>query len=652
MVVILIRLGYTPVYSQALSMSMDSLRQIIRTTKIDTTRINAINWLSFQFYFRNIYDSSMYFAKEALKQSETINYKEGVAFADVNFCTYYFEFKKNFPKAFDYIFQALKIYKESRNVYFEAICNYSIGLMYFVQSNSPEALNYLYKSLKQFEAIGEIQIRGANLEIIGSIQQSMGNMEEAKKYYRASLEIRQKTGDKYEISRSYMFLGACEMSDGNNEEALKKYQLALKNYQELEYSLGGISWAYASIAEVYEKQADSAFSKGNNIYGQAKYANAKKTCFIALKEALANNDTYKKVQITELYNHLGRISIKLSQYSLADSFLSKNRLLADSLQDKNLLRDYYFQVSILDSIIGKPMQAFYNYKKYIAYRDSLVNDETVRKSEGYKMQYEFEKKEDQIQLLSTEGKLQTALASKQKQQRNIAYGGIATVLLLGGYGFYRYRRRRKLQSQQELMNERLRISRELHDEVGATLSGIAMYSHLTKEQIKNADTAEVEKSLNIMQQSSGEMVNKLNDIVWLINPEQDSLQKLIERLEEYARDMASIKNMEVNVHIPENIAAINLPIESRRNIYMFCKEAINNAVKYSNATLLELTIREADGKMEFSVSDNGKGFDAVMVRRGNGLVNMQQRADEIGAKLLIQSQHDGGSQISLQCKIT
>jgi glucose-6-phosphate-specific signal transduction histidine kinase len=59
-------------------------------------------------------------------------------------------------------------------------------------------------------------------------------------------------------------------------------------------------------------------------------------------------------------------------------------------------------------------------------------------------------------------------------------------------------------------------------------------------------------------------------------------------------------------------------MESRRNVYLFCKEAINNAVKYSNGTLLELSIREVDHKLEFSVSDNGKGFDAVMVRRGNG----------------------------------
>jgi len=210
----------------------------------------------------------------------------------------------------------------------------------------------------------------------------------------------------------------------------------------------------------------------------------------------------------------------------------------------------------------------------------------------------------------------------------------------------------ELESQKAVLNERLRISRELHDEVGATLSGIAMYSHLAKEQIKNSNTAEVEKSLNVMQQSSGEMVNKLNDIVWLVNPEQDSLQKLIERLEEYARNMASIKDMQVKINIPGKITQINLPVESRRNIYLFCKEAINNAVKYSGGDLLELNITEHNGTLEFTVSDNGKGFDAVMVRRGNGLENMQKRADEIGAKLILHSKLNEGVMVSMQCKIT
>jgi signal transduction histidine kinase len=282
------------------------------------------------------------------------------------------------------------------------------------------------------------------------------------------------------------------------------------------------------------------------------------------------------------------------------------------------------------------------------------------------MQYDFDKKEGSLKQkqIITETKFQA-----QIKQRYFYWAGLVMLALLSFFVFLNFRNQKKitrlageahakhkaeleLQSLQAVLNERLRISSELHDEVGATLSGIAMYSHLTIEQMKTGQTTEIEKSLNVMQQSSAQMVDKLNDIVWLINPEQDNLQKLVEKLEEYARDMAAIKSMQVKITVPVKIAELSVTVDRRRNIYLFCKEAINNAVKYSNATYLELTIKEVTGKLEFSVSDNGKGFDAVLVRRGNGLDNMQKRADEIGAKLVLQSKENEGASVSLQCKIS
>jgi signal transduction histidine kinase len=210
-----------------------------------------------------------------------------------------------------------------------------------------------------------------------------------------------------------------------------------------------------------------------------------------------------------------------------------------------------------------------------------------------------------------------------------------------------------LQSQQEVLNERLRISRELHDEVGSTLTGIAMYSHLTKEQIKATKTEDVERSLNKIQQSAGDMVNKLSDIVWLINPEKDSLQKLIERLEQYAEEMAMIKSMEIKITVSPKLENISLPVESRRNIYLFCKEAINNAVKYSNANLLEISMQESDNKkIEILVSDNGKGFDTTALKNGNGLINMRERVAAMGGEYLLKSSPGQGTKIGLNLKIT
>ncbi|MBN8790059.1 MAG: hypothetical protein J0I84_23495 [Terrimonas sp.] len=210
----------------------------------------------------------------------------------------------------------------------------------------------------------------------------------------------------------------------------------------------------------------------------------------------------------------------------------------------------------------------------------------------------------------------------------------------------------KISTQLTMEKLRNKLSMELHDDIGATLSGLSMYGHLAGEQLKNGDTTSVQNSLTVIQESAIEMVNKLNDIVWFTNPTQDNLPKLIQHIEEYARKMTRAKGILVEIHTDPISQHQQLSIEKRRNIYLLCKEAINNAVKYSEGTLLELKVVQEKDIIAFSVIDNGKGFDAATVRKGNGLDNMQQRADDIGAKLLLQSNEEEGTIISIRLKIT
>jgi ligand-binding sensor domain-containing protein/two-component sensor histidine kinase len=225
---------------------------------------------------------------------------------------------------------------------------------------------------------------------------------------------------------------------------------------------------------------------------------------------------------------------------------------------------------------------------------------------------------------------------------------VALILAGSIYFIFRYR----VNQLKKIIKVRSKISQDLHDEVGATLSGISMYSYLTRVQIKNKQLEEVEKSLKTIEQSAGDMVNKLNDIVWVVNPRHDSLKQLIQKLEDYALEMAVVKGIKVYTDIQTGIEDMNLPMESRRNIYLICKEAINNAVKYSGASILEIRIHPIDHTLEFLIKDNGKGFDSAAAKKGDGLENMQKRADEIGAKLILQSKDNEGASVSLQYKIT
>lgn len=355
------------------------------------------------------------------------------------------------------------------------------------------------------------------------------------------------------------------------------------------------------------------------------------------------HDTYID---TYLYLDLGRIEFKagnrikaLEFYKQAEAEIYKPSLSTQVDIYKSLFEFY-------DS--GKQVEsALYYLKKYKIWADSLVNQQ----SGAAVLAHDFSLLKEQNLLLLTEKDYQTILAKKQKNEKNLAVGGTVLALILTVFGFNWIRIQKNLKHKQILLNERLRISRELHDEVGATLSGIAMYSHVAVEQLKNSKVNEVEHSLSFMQKSAGEMINKLGDIVWLINPEQDTILELFGRLGEYGKQMTQVRNMQMRIDLPPDLSGKHIPLDARRNIYLFCKEAINNAVKYSNGKMLVLQVKSTRQQMVFSVTDDGNGFDESIVKRGNGLINMQKRADDIGAEFHIATNVNQGTRLELQYKL-
>lgn len=216
---------------------------------------------------------------------------------------------------------------------------------------------------------------------------------------------------------------------------------------------------------------------------------------------------------------------------------------------------------------------------------------------------------------------------------------LALLTLIIAFIAYRYYALQRLR----LANLRTKISQDLHDEVGATLSGIAMYSYIAKDQIKHGNNEEVENSLTIIKDNASEMVAKLNDIVWAVNPLQDNLQELIERLKDFAVQIANAKQIEVGFIHSNKLDEIKLPMQVRKNIYLICKEAINNAVKYSACDSISVEVYVKHKVLAVKIKDNGVGFSSEDELKGNGLLNMKNRAKEIGAQLVIKSELKQGT---------
>ncbi len=455
-------LSHTVVFPQ--DKNIDSLKLVLLTAKEDTGRVNTLNSLSWKFLAKlQNFDSALIYATEALQLAQKLTYKKGIAYGYFN-----------------------------------------VGQS--IQNQDHESLRNYYLALKLFEEAGNKEMTGMTLQSIGGTYYYEENANEAIKYLEKALDIRLEIGDEAYTVQTLTSLGDCYRVQGKLDLALQKLQAAYNSYKEMGDAAPdwGLPFSLSNIANVYEAQGK--FSESIKILLEC----------IPLWEKAGMREGISSVEFS-----LGRIYMKLENFEKAKYHLRKCIIISKDVKSNRILTGCFLLFSQLNRLEGNYKQALENYEQYILYKDSLYNQENMNKSESYKTQYEVEKREDQIKLLTTENRLKTTVASKQKQQRNFAYIGIAAIFLAGSYGFYRYRRRKKVQSQQAVLNERLRISSELHDEVGATLSGIAMYSHLTKEQMKGGQTEETEKSLNVMQQSSAQMVDKLNDIVWLINPDQD-----------------------------------------------------------------------------------------------------------------------------------
>lgn len=228
---------------------------------------------------------------------------------------------------------------------------------------------------------------------------------------------------------------------------------------------------------------------------------------------------------------------------------------------------------------------------------------------------------------------------------------ILAAALVGGlaYSAYRYRIN-ELLKRQAIRNK---IARDLHDNVGSTLSSISIYSQVA--QIKKAEhkTVELDGLLQKISAVSNEMVSEMNDIVWAINPLNDGLDKIVARIEAFAKPLLRANNIDFHMHTDPLLQGIEPGMERSKELYLIMKEAIHNCIKHAAARNLYLTLKRDQHRMIISIRDDGHGFTPGSngtSLSGNGLMNIINRVDAIHGKLNMVSD-SGGTLIEIEMKL-
>ncbi|MRG48358.1 histidine kinase [Chitinophaga sp. SYP-B3965] len=220
------------------------------------------------------------------------------------------------------------------------------------------------------------------------------------------------------------------------------------------------------------------------------------------------------------------------------------------------------------------------------------------------------------------------------------------------YAIYRYRIN-ELLDRQAIRNK---IAQDLHDNVGSTLSSIGVYSEVAQIYLQQQKNTDLKSTLEKIRDACGEMISELSDTVWTINPRNDHMSTILQRMDSFARPLLKAQDVDFHMNFDIDITRLNLEMTKRKNFYLIFKEAVSNAYKYAQCKNLWVDVKEGQHFLQLIVRDDGQGFDPGRVKSantlsGNGLRNMQRRAKEMKGECVISSIPGEGTTLTLRFPI-
>jgi signal transduction histidine kinase len=186
--------------------------------------------------------------------------------------------------------------------------------------------------------------------------------------------------------------------------------------------------------------------------------------------------------------------------------------------------------------------------------------------------------------------------------------------------------------------------------MGSTLSTINILSSMAKTKL-GSDAVKTGEYLGKIGDNSQRMMEAMDDIVWSIKPTNDSMQKIAARMREFATNVLEAKEIELDFRMDEAVFDVVLNMEARRDFFLVFKEAVNNAAKYSNASMVVVRVGMHNKRLVLLVEDNGAGFNPEEADNGNGLGNMRKRAAAMNGRILIVSSPGEGAHITLNIPV-
>lgn len=526
---------------------------------------------------------------KTLTESKNKNYELGIAnsYEKIALCYFY---QSKFDLQSKYIFAAINHFNKLKEFNKVASLYGSYGY-HLRKRNLDSGIMYMQKSMKIAEKYNNEEALRAIYDNYGVLKEMKKEYDSAFLFYNKSLQLKEKVNDKIGIPYSLNKIGML--------------QLILKDFKNAKINLDK---AYQIRLEIEDKVG---IAENLNFYGYYYFEtkdNQKSITYFnnALQASKENNVHY-------------------------------------------LTQDNYQKLSELYELNADYKKALDNFKQNVAFKDSIANIDLRIKQAELDTEFDTERKEREI----LEQKANLA-------EKNIYIVIVISLLLLSviiGYFLFKNQRLKNLQLQKEnelkdallkietqnrLQEQRLQISRDLHDNIGAQLTFIISSLDSLKYGFAG-ENPKLEDKLNRISSFTKETIYELRDTIWAMNKEEITIEDLKTRISNFIDNaQLSLNGIEFNFNF-DTKSFKSFSSRDGMNIYRLIQEAVNNAIKHANASQINVSFKEVERKIKIIIQDNGKGFSTETTEIGNGLNSMKKRAKELNGDFTIETNKQGTS---------
>ncbi len=501
-----------------------------------------------------------------------------------------------YKEAVKYYLLALKIYENRKDVKRQATINNNIGLVFSTMEQFDKAKTYHQKALDLFARLHDKKGLSESLNNLAIVIATEGDIEGAMPYFRKSLRIEQALQDKKGIAESLNNVGEVHYYLGNKDSALYYYSKSIQ----------------------YEKQL-------KNFAG-----------------------------VSESFNNMGQLYIEMKQFPTSKKYLDSAYNYSQQSKEVQVILEALDNYKLYYEATGDLANANKKIKEYYQLRDSIQKISKSKDINELETKYQTAKKEKL--LLEEEAK------NKRKTNWIILISLLAAFTTFIGLLIYRQQKLKNKQQQQEfqlqsaiaqieaqnqLQEQRLSISRDLHDNIGAQLTFVISSVDNLKYGNKITDS-KITNQLTKISDFTKSTIVELRDTIWAMNTNEFTFDDLRSRIFNFIEKAQSAKEdiqfvFQVDEHLKDRKFSSIVGI----NLYRTMQEAVNNAVKYADAGEISIKVTSHEGRTQIDIRDNGKGFDSETIDHGNGLYNMKKRIEEVGGTIAIASQIGNGTQITI-----